>query len=44
MASRFTIEEVLEAILDDDFGLSDGEDSEIEGEDIYSFWGHASQL
>ena len=34
MARRFTTEE---AILDDDFGLSDGKDSEMKGEDIYGY-------
>ena len=36
MASRYTIEE---AILDDDFGLSDGGSSDEEGEDIYGYVG-----
>ena len=35
MASRYTIEEVL----DDDFGLSDGESSDEEGDDIYGYIG-----
>ena len=39
MASRYTIEEALEAILDDDFGLSDGETSDEDGEDIYHYVG-----
>lgn len=39
MASRYTIDEALEAILDDDFGLSDGDSSDEEGEDIYCYVG-----
>ena len=39
MASRYTIDEALEAILDDDFGLSDGDSSDEEGEDIYGYVG-----
>ena len=40
MASRrYGVEEALEAILDDDFGLSDGPKSEEEGEDIYAYVG-----
>ena len=35
MASRYTVEEAIEAILVDDFGLSDGRSSDEEGEDIY---------
>ena len=34
-----TVGEALEAILDDDFGLSDGESSDEEGEDIYGYIG-----
>ena len=41
MATRFTTEEALDAILNDDFGLSDGEDSEMEGEDIYGYLGES---
>ena len=29
----------MDGILDDDFGLSHGEDSEMEGEDIYRYLG-----
>ena len=39
MALRYTIEEALQAILDDDFGLSDGESSDEEGDDIYGYIG-----
>lgn len=39
MASRYTIEEALESILDDDFGLTDGESSDEDGDDIYSYAG-----
>lgn len=41
MASRYTLEEALEAILDDDFGLSDGGSSDKEGEDIYGYVGES---
>ena len=40
MASRmFDVEEAISAIFDDDFGLSDGELSGEEGEDIYPYLG-----
>ena len=39
MTSRYMIEEALEAILDDDFGLSNGHSSDEEGEDIYGYIG-----
>ena len=38
ISARFTVDEVLDAVFDDDFGLSDGDSSE-EGEDIYSYIG-----
>ena len=34
-----SVEEAIEAILDDDFGLSDGGSSDEEGEDIYGYVG-----
>ena len=37
---RFTVDEALEAVFDDDFGLSDGESSEEEeGDDLYALLG-----
>lgn len=39
MATWFTVEEALEALMDDDLGLSDGEASDEEGEDIYGYIG-----
>lgn len=39
MATRFTVNEVLEAIFDDEFGLSDGEPSDEEGEGICGYLG-----
>ena len=40
MASRartpLTLDEVLSGVFDDDFGLSDSESSEEEGEDVYT--------
>ena len=39
VSRRYGVEEALEAILDDDFGLSDGPKSEEEGEDIYAYVG-----
>lgn len=39
MAKRLTVDEALEATLDDDFGLSDGESSDEEGEDTYGYLG-----
>ena len=35
---RYTVDEVLDAVFDDDFGLSDGRSSE-EGEDLYAMLG-----
>ena len=35
VSGRFTVEETLTAMFDDKFGLSDGESSEKEGEEIY---------
>ena len=40
MATKRYVDEALEAILDDDFGLSDGDSSdEEEGEDYYAYLG-----
>ena len=39
MAARFTVDEVLDAVFEYDFGLSDGNLSEEEGEDIYGYIG-----
>ena len=43
MASRartgITLDEVLSGVFDDDFGLSDSESSEEEGEDVYTYSG-----
>ena len=36
MAERYTVDQVLE-FLHDDFGDSEGEDSDFEGEGIYSY-------
>ena len=38
MAARFTVDEVLDAVFEYDFGLSDGDLSD-EGEDIYGYIG-----
>ena len=37
--TRLTLDEVLSGVFDDDFRLSDGESSEEEGEDIYTYTG-----
>ena len=34
--TRLTLNEVLSGVFDDDFGLSDGESSAEEGEDVYA--------
>ena len=34
-----TLDEVLSGVFDDDFGLSDSESSEEEGEDVYTYSG-----
>ena len=39
MASRYMIEAAIEAIFDDEFGLSDGESSDEDGKDIYGYVG-----
>ena len=36
---RLTVDEALDAVFDDDFGLSDGESSEEEGDDLYALLG-----
>ena len=37
--TRLTLEEVLSGVFDDDFGLSDSESSEEEGENVYTYSG-----
>ena len=37
MAELLSVDDVLERLEDDDFGLSSGEESEYEGEDIHSY-------
>ena len=37
--TRLTLDEELSGVFDDDFGLSDSESSEEEGEDIYTYSG-----
>ena len=39
---RLTVDDVLETIFDDEFGLSDGESSDEEcGEDLYAYLGES---
>ena len=44
MAKRLTVDEGLEAILDDDFSLSDGEPTYEEGGDICRYVGEPSSV
>ena len=37
--TRLTLGEVLSGVFDDDFGLSDSESSEEEGENVYTYSG-----
>ena len=37
--TRLTLDEVLSGVFDVDFGLSDSESSEEEGEDVYTYSG-----
>ena len=42
MAERLDVNDVLERLEDDDFGLSSGEESEFEGDEVYSYLPPAS--
>ena len=45
MASRrFGVDDMLDAIFDDDFSLSDGSASEEEGKDVYAYLGEPTLL
>ena len=37
MAARYNVHDALSMILDDDFGLSDGEESDFEGEEVCGY-------
>ena len=37
MEERLTVSDVLQRLDGDDFGLSSGEESDFEGEEIYSY-------
>ena len=37
MAARYNVYDAVSMILDDDFGLSDGEDSDYEGEEVCGY-------
>ena len=37
MAAKYTVRQAVELLFDDEFGLSDGDISEEEGEEVYSY-------
>ena len=37
MEERLTVSDVLERLEEDDFGLSSGDESDFEGEEVYSY-------
>ena len=39
MAAKYTVKQAVELLFDDEFGLSDGDISEEEGEEVYSYQG-----
>ena len=42
MAAKYTVRQAVELLFDDEFGLSDGDISEEEGEEVYSYRGGES--
>ena len=42
MAAKYTVRQAVELLFDDEFGLSDGNISEEEGEEVYSYRGGES--
>ena len=39
MAAKYTVRQGVELLFDDEFGFSDGDVSEEEGEEVYSYLG-----
>ena len=44
MEERLTVSDVLERLDEDDFGLSSGEESDFEGEEVYSYLPRAPEV
>ena len=42
MAAKYTVRQAVELLFDDEFGLSDGDTSKEEGEEVYSYRGGES--
>ena len=42
MAARYSVSEAIDLLFDDDFGLSDGDLSEEEGDGLYAYLGDRS--